>query len=59
MEGQCSAFCNSSATCTEEFGSASMCVAADLCARTCHTQHDCPEGSGCNAFGWCDAELGD
>ena len=57
MEGQCSAFCNSNALCEERFGSASMCVGADLCARTCGTQAECPQGSGCNAFGWCDAEL--
>jgi hypothetical protein len=59
MEGQCSSFCNSSETCEERFGSASMCVGADLCARSCATQAECPEGSTCNAFGWCDAELVD
>ena len=57
MEGQCTASCNETAACTERFGSKSMCLGADLCARTCHGDADCAQGSRCNAYGWCEAPV--
>jgi hypothetical protein len=54
MEGQCAATCNDSAACHEQFGSESVCVGADLCARTCTQDADCAQGSQCNAFNWCE-----
>lgn len=53
IEGQCSASCNSSDSCTDRFG-ASMCLGADLCARTCDAANPCPTGATCNAYGWCE-----
>lgn len=55
MEAQCAARCNETAACQEDFGTASMCLGADLCARTCQADADCPEGAVCNAYGWCEA----
>jgi len=53
IEGQCSATCNSSESCTDRFGE-SMCLGADLCARTCDANLPCPDGTACNAYGWCE-----
>jgi len=53
IEGQCSATCNSSESCTDRFGS-SMCLGADLCARTCDANNPCPDSTVCNAYGWCE-----
>ena len=55
MDGQCSASCNATPSCQERFGSESMCLGADVCARTCGNDQGCPHGSSCNAYGWCDA----
>ncbi|MEY4578431.1 MAG: hypothetical protein RL701_3134 [Pseudomonadota bacterium] len=54
MEGQCSAPCNSNALCNNTFGAAALCLGADLCARTCRFSSDCPEGTTCNAYSWCE-----
>lgn len=54
MEGQCAAPCNSTPACQERFGSASLCLGADLCARTCQTDRDCPSAGHCNDFHWCE-----
>jgi hypothetical protein len=56
MEGQCSASCNSTSSCQERFGSESMCLGADLCARTCGNDAGCASGASCNAYGWCEGE---
>ena len=53
IEGQCSATCNSSESCTDQFGAA-MCLGADLCARACDANNACPDGIVCNAYGWCE-----
>lgn len=53
IEGQCSASCNSSESCTDRFGD-SMCLGADLCARNCDESNPCPDGITCNAYGWCE-----
>lgn len=53
IEGQCSASCNSSESCEDRYG-ASICISADLCARTCDASNPCPEGTQCNAYGWCE-----
>ncbi|MGD8863683.1 MAG: hypothetical protein PVI30_26950 [Myxococcales bacterium] len=54
MEAQCSASCNATDSCQERFGSQSMCLGADLCARSCGQDADCPDGIACNAYGWCE-----
>ena len=54
IEGQCAAACNSTAACQTRFGSESVCLGADVCARTCAADRDCPSASRCNAFGWCE-----
>jgi hypothetical protein len=56
MNGQCAATCNAASSCQERFGSSSMCLGADLCARTCDTNADCPSGSLCNDYRWCEAQ---
>lgn len=55
MEGQCAAPCNSTPACQEHFGSESVCLGADVCARTCRTGTDCPSSGRCNSFGWCES----
>jgi hypothetical protein len=54
MSGQCSAPCNASAVCQRGFGNDAICVGADLCARTCQSSAQCPQGTRCNAYGWCE-----
>jgi hypothetical protein len=54
MEGQCATSCNDTEACQEQFGSESMCLGADLCARTCKEDKDCAAGSRCNQYGWCE-----
>jgi hypothetical protein len=54
MERQCSAVCNVAAACQDSFGAESMCLGADLCARTCADDAGCPSGTSCNAYGWCE-----
>ena len=54
ISGQCSASCSSTASCQERFGDDSMCLGADLCARSCSALVSCPEGDVCNAYGWCE-----
>jgi hypothetical protein len=56
MEGQCSAMCNSTPSCQERFGAESMCIGADICARTCSNDAECASGGSCNAYGWCEGE---
>lgn len=57
IEGQCSATCNATLSCQDRFGTASMCLGADVCARTCGNDAGCPSDSGCNAYGWCEAKA--
>jgi hypothetical protein len=59
MAGQCAAACNSSASCQERFGDESVCLGADVCARTCSAASDCPEGNVCNLYGWCESAPAD
>lgn len=54
MQGQCSTSCNDNLACTVRFGGAVLCLGADLCARACSGAADCPEGTQCNAYGWCE-----
>ena len=54
MEGQCAASCNDTASCHERFGTESVCLGADLCARTCAGDADCTHGSRCNQYNWCE-----
>lgn len=54
MEGQCSATCSESLSCQSSFGGNALCLGADLCARTCADSSECPEGTECNTYGWCE-----
>ena len=54
IEGQCSAACSESSSCQTEFGAAALCLGADLCARSCARASDCPSGTDCNVYGWCE-----
>jgi hypothetical protein len=54
VNGQCSASCNSNALCDAQFGSVSICLASDLCVRACQAADQCPDGTACNAYGWCE-----
>lgn len=54
MVGQCSASCSDDSGCTQQFGGAVLCLGADLCARACGDAADCPQGTQCNAYGWCE-----
>jgi hypothetical protein len=44
MDGQCTASCSSTPACQEYFGTESVCLGADVCARTCKADSDCPTG---------------
>ena len=54
IEGQCSAPCSDSSSCQNRFGAQAMCLGADLCARSCARTADCPSGTDCNVYGWCE-----
>ncbi len=54
IDGQCAATCNSTPSCQERFGSLSVCLGADVCARTCSADRDCPQGAHCNSYRWCE-----
>ena len=55
IEGQCTASCNATAACQEQFGAHSLCLGADLCARACSGNANCPARSACNSHGWCES----
>jgi len=59
LRGQCSASCNENASCTEAFGGNSLCLGADVCARSCRSSAECPVQTRCNAYGWCERPEGD
>ena len=54
LEAQCSAPCSATASCQEQFGSPAICLGVDLCARACAQASDCPAGTVCNAYNWCE-----
>ena len=54
LEGQCSATCNSDETCRQAFGPSSMCIGVDRCVLVCTVDQECPEGTFCNPYGWCE-----
>jgi len=54
MTGQCSTACNASEACQQQFGGDSICLGADVCARTCGAASDCPAETVCNPYGWCE-----
>jgi hypothetical protein len=57
MSGQCSTSCNDETACSEHFGGAVLCLGADLCARACGDAAECPAGTQCNAYGWCERTM--
>lgn len=57
MEGQCSATCSESISCQSQFGQKALCLGADLCARTCGSDSDCPAFTECNLYGWCERPV--
>ena len=54
LEGQCSAACNGDDTCRLAFGDRALCIGGDLCVLGCASGQACPDGTTCNAFGWCE-----
>lgn len=54
LAGQCSASCAANSACQQAFGLDTMCLGADLCARACDKPSDCPSGTICNDYGWCE-----
>ena len=54
LTGQCSAACVDSSSCAEAFGEPALCLGNDLCARACTQATDCPSGTTCNVYGWCE-----
>ena len=59
MEGPCSTGCSDNMACADHFGGAVLCLGADLCARACGETADCPAGTECNAYGWCERAAAD
>ena len=57
MAGQCSTSCADDSACAGRFGAAVLCLGADLCARACDDAADCPSGTQCNAYGWCERPV--
>jgi hypothetical protein len=57
MSGQCSAACNATDACQQQFGTAALCLGADVCARTCEASSECPSGTACNSYGWCERPM--
>jgi hypothetical protein len=57
LSGQCSTACNATDACQQQFGAAAICLGADVCARTCEASRDCPSGTACNTYGWCERPL--
>jgi len=56
LQGQCSSDCNATSVCSGAFGLSSLCLASDLCAKTCRTTADCPAGTRCNGYAWCERQ---
>lgn len=54
MSGQCSLRCSSTESCRQRFGPRSLCIGADVCVRTCTRDADCPTGTRCNGYEWCE-----
>ena len=54
LAGQCSAACNTTGSCQQRFGQSALCIGADVCVRTCENADQCPGGTTCNAYGWCE-----
>ena len=54
LAGQCSAACAESSSCRQAFGDQALCLGNDLCARACTQATDCPNGTTCNVYGWCE-----
>jgi len=54
LDGQCSAACADTSACQQAFGVQALCLGADLCARACAGDGTCPNGTICNAYGWCE-----
>ena len=54
LSGQCSAACSDTSSCQQSFGTQTLCLGVDLCARACAGTNDCPSGTSCNAYGFCE-----
>jgi hypothetical protein len=57
MPGQCSTSCSDDTACAGHYGGSVLCLGADLCARACDEANECPEGTTCNAYGWCERPM--
>ena len=53
LDGQCSATCDSSNACDASLGPSRACIGANLCVRDCVNDSDCPAGTTCNDYQWC------
>lgn len=55
---QCTTTCVNSTVvedhCTVSYGSDYHCIGAGICVRSCDNDADCPSGTECNGYWWCE-----
>jgi hypothetical protein len=54
LDAQCTAGCSSTDSCRLRFGTQALCIGADVCVHTCEADGDCPLGTFCNPYAWCE-----
>lgn len=56
LGGQCSQQCETDDECVKSWGEGAVCIVAGYCVRSCAEDKDCPKGTTCNEYMWCDRE---
>ncbi len=55
---QCTTTCVNSTVvedyCTANYGSDYFCIGAGICVRSCQYDAECPSGTACNGYWWCE-----
>jgi hypothetical protein len=46
--------CYSSEECKDEFGWRSFCIGLNDCVKRCYQDDDCPAGTYCSTYDWCE-----